>query len=174
MDELDGLFRNSLNKEGKSLEGKEQGCDNMPGAFGISLNKDKMVRRSNEVQIHKKTVRTLCTKDAQLTTEIIDIIAIVDGYLELFNRHHEHEDRLLNWSVASKYYQSQQRKALHKAIERGYIERYKKNILTSPKGDKVLRDYDRTFEEEKQMYIRKAEAKETPVIRRRRNVRHAA
>jgi len=172
---IDGLFRNIPNKAGKQgtrdNEGPTPGQTEEPGALRMILNSEKAVTRTNEIQTHKRTTRALCSADDQLTTEIIEVVAIVDTYLELYNRHHENESILIDWSVNSRYYQARTRKAISQAIGKGYLERYGKSITLSPRGEKVLRDYNRLFDEVEKLYRDQAEARKQKPKRKALNTR---
>lgn len=138
-----------------------------PDLFGLSLNKNKI----NEIQIHAKTVRTLCAKFEGLHENIIELISIVELYLELHNKHHERPREIINWSGSRTNWQRRQYQALADGLNNGFIEQYKQMILLSPKGKRVIDLYSGLFEECKNEYIRKAEARKTKPKYKRNNIR---
>lgn len=138
-----------------------------PDLFRLSLNKNKI----NEIQIHAKTVRTLCAKFEGLHANIIEVISIIELYLELHNKHHERAKEIVNWSGSRTNWQRKQHQAIRDGIQAGYIEEFKQMLLISPKGQRVIDLYSGVFEECKNEYIRKAEARKTKPKNKRNNIR---
>ena len=174
MTDLDGLFRNSLNKDGKTAEGKDQVGNDMPGREYIPNNGIKTTlrpKRLSEIQIHNKTVRSLCAKFPGLNANVIEVISIIELYLELHNKHHERAQEIVNWSGSRTAWQRKQHHAIMQGIETGYLEQYKQMIVLSPKAERIISLYDGMYEESQRNYIAKAEARKTQPKQKRRNIR---
>jgi len=158
-------------------EGQEQA--DMPGSGYIRLDEYKEslsrqgVKKVHEIQIHNKTIRSLCAKFEGLHANIIEVISIIDLYLDLFNKHHDSAKNIVNWSGSRRNWQRKQHQAIRDGIKNGYIEQYKKVILLSPKGQRVIDLYYLMFEGTINQYLRAAEARLKPSAIKKRNVRRA-
>jgi len=124
-----------------------------------------------EIQIHNKTIRTLCAKFPGLHAHIIEVISIIELYLDLHNKHHERPQEIVNWSGSRTNWQRKQHQAIRDGIAAGYIEEYKQMVVLSPKAERVINLYDGLFEECKNEYISKAEARKTKPKHKRINIR---
>ncbi len=124
-----------------------------------------------DIQIHNKTVRTLCAKFPGLHAHIIEVISIIELYLDLHNKHHERAQEIVNWSGSRTNWQRKQHAAIRDGIKAGYIEEYKQMIVLSPTAERIINLYDGMFEETKEQYRAKAEARKTKPKHRRINIR---
>jgi hypothetical protein len=174
MDELDGLFRNNLNKEGKDASQEGQTGTDIPGRYYNPNNGIKTTlrpKRLSEIQIHNKTVRSICAKFPGLNANVIEVMGIIELYLELHNKHHERAQEIVNWSGSRTAWQRKQHHAIRQGIETGYLEQYKQMIVLSPKAERIISLYDAIYEESERNYINKAEARKTQPKQKRRNIR---
>jgi len=179
----DGSIQATGSDEGNRRD-MQQGCKIVPGTGDIpSLGESLTLRpipiigqipklgRMTEIQIHSKTIRTLCAKFPGLHANIIEVISIIELYLELHNKHHDRAQDIINWSGSRRNWVRKQHKAITDGIRAGYIEQYKEMILLSPKAERVLNLYDGIFEESERNYKAKAEAVKTKPKGKRRNTR---
>ena len=130
------------------------------------------LNRLNEIQIHNKTVRSICAKFPGLHGPMIEVFSIIDLYLELHNKHHDRAQNIVNWSGSRKNWQRRQHRAILQAINAGYIDKKGHNIWLNLRGQEIVNSYPDAFETSWRDYQVKAEAKRTPVLIKRRNVKY--
>lgn len=162
------------NRRDQDARGRVPGTGSIPNLVQRPTLRPKSnlgMKSITEIQIHNKTVRTLCAKFEDLHAHIIEVIAIIELYLELHNKHHERAQEIINWSGSRTNWQRKQHAAIRDGIKAGYIEQYKQMLLISPKGQRVIDLYSGLFEECKNEYIRKAEARKTQPKHKRINIR---
>ncbi len=168
------IQRGNANRRDQDASAEVPGTGSIPnlGECPTLRPKSNMGMKSiTDIQIHNKTVRTLCAKFPGLHAHIIEVISIIELYLELHNKHHERAQEIVNWSGSRTNWQRKQHAAIRDGIKAGYIEEYKQMIVLSPTAERIINLYDGMYEETKEQYRAKAEARKTKPKHKRINIR---
>lgn len=147
----------------------QQAQTDKPGNEYIRLSDyTNTIGRAEEVQVHFKTVRTICVKAKDIHVKGLESLMILRSYLTYNQKKRETQSHVINWSGALTNWKRRVLSGINDCIENGYIIQTGKTLSITDKGEALIRDFNRTFEEEKQRYFEKAEKTRLRIKNRKR------
>lgn len=129
------------------FEPEKQAQAEEPGHVDNRLNEwTNAYTKAEELQIHSKTIRTICVRAGDIHVNGLESLLIVKCYLKITGKPRQHEQIIIQWSGAYANWQRRVARGIREAEQTGYLKRIGKSLEITEKAQRLIEDYNRTFE----------------------------